>query len=135
MSWDIFVQHLPSDAESVDDIPDDYSPPPIGTRETVIRQIREVFPGADFTDPSWGLIDEPGFSIEISLSREELDSFALHVRGNDAAAGAVAAILRATGLRGLDSSTGEIFTEKSGVESLRQWRGYRDSGVRDKDGT
>jgi len=134
VSWDIFVQHLPADATSLDEIPDDFSPPPIGSRENVICQILSAIPSADFSDPAWGLIDGPTFSIEVSLGREQLNGFALHVRGDDSVVPVVAKILAATGLRGIDRGTGEIFSEEAAVQSLRKWRRYRDQVAEERGG-
>jgi hypothetical protein len=66
------------------------------------------------------------WSIEVNLGPEEAcRSFALHVRGGDAAAGAVAAILRHLKLQALDSQTGEFFVaDESAIESFRKWKRY-----------
>jgi len=97
-----------------------------------MRQIQEVVPSADFTDPAWGKIDTAGYSIEIDMGdQEELDGFAFHVRGGDEAAVVVAAILDHLQLRALDPSAENGLFEsglKAG-ESLRRWRLYRDQIV------
>jgi hypothetical protein len=127
MSWDIFVQDLPSEAKRVADIPSGFRPSLIGKRSEIIDSIIRVIPTADFSDPSWGLIDGQDWSIEVSLGpEEECPGFTLHVRDGDGAVGAVAAILRQLNLRALDSQTGEFFVaNESAVESFRQWKKYR----------
>ena len=128
MSWDIFVQDLPPDAKSVADIPADFKPAPIGKRSMMIERIKEIVPTVNFSDPSWGLIDGDGWSIEIDIGvQEDCDGFAFHIRGADAAAGVVAAILQHLKLRALDSQTGDIFVPGAdAVDSLRKWRAYYD---------
>jgi hypothetical protein len=128
MSWDIFVQDLPADARSVDDIPSDFRPAPIGKRSTLIEKIKEVVPIADFSDPSWGRIDGDGWSIEVNMGNEEdCSSFALHIRGGDTAVGVVAEILQHLRLRALDTQAGGFFTADAGaIDSFRKWRAYRD---------
>jgi hypothetical protein len=128
MSWDIFVQDLPSEAKTAADIPSSFRPSLIGKRSEIIDRIIEIIPAADFTDPSWGLIDGEDWSIEVNLGQEEdCRGFALHVRGGDVAVGAVAAILRRLNLRALDSQSGEFFSaDNNAIESFRQWRQYRD---------
>ena len=128
MSWDLFVQDLPSEAKRVADIPSEFRPSLIGKRSEIIDGIISIIPTADFSDPSWGQIDGQGWSIEVNLGPEEkCRGFALHVRGGDAAVGAVAAILQRLNLRALDSQTGEFFVaDESAVESFRQWKKYRD---------
>jgi hypothetical protein len=135
MSWDIFVQDLPRDAKTVADIPDDFKPAVIGTRSVVISKIKEVVPTANFSDPSWGLIDGNDWSIELNMGRaEECDGFVFHVRGGEDAAGVVAAILQHLDLRALDSQTDEFFVVgPETIASFNKWRAYRDSIVEDGD--
>ena len=129
MSWDIFAQDLPRDAATIADIPADFKPRPLGPRASVISRILEVVPSADFSDPAWGQIDGPDWSIEVNLGKdEECDSIAFHVRGADEAAAVVGAILKHLDLRALDSQTGEFFEDgPNSLESFRKWRKYRDS--------
>lgn len=128
MSWDIFVQDLPTNAKTVEDIPTDFKPAAIGKRSEIIDKIKEIIPNANFSDPSWGVINGNGWSIEVNLgSEEECKDFALHVRGAETAVGAVEAILTSLGLRGLDSQTGGFFTAgPEAINSFRNWRAFRD---------
>jgi hypothetical protein len=127
MSWDIFVQDLPADAATIEAIPPDFVPRPLGPRADIIAAIRSVVPYANFTDPAWGQIDAPAFSIEVNLGANELvDSFALHVRGGDAAVTCVAAILDALGVRAIDASSGDFFHRNTALKSFQRWRSYRD---------
>lgn len=128
MSWDIFVQDFPRDIRSVEEIPKDFQPLEIGRPSEIIETIRTILPMADFSDPTWGLIDGPGWSIEVNLGAEEpCRGFALHVRCGGGAVGAVAAILDALKLRAVDTQTGEFFVGgEEGLESFRRWNAYRD---------
>jgi hypothetical protein len=88
----------------VADISAEFKPASIGKRSIVIEKIKEVVPTADFSDPSWGRIDGDGWSIEVNIgTNEDCEGFAFHIRGRDAAVGAVAAILQHLKLRALDS--------------------------------
>ena len=133
MSWDIFVQDFPRDAKAPEDIPEGFSPASIGERSTVISKIKEVVPIADFSDPSWGLIDGDGWSIEVNFGdREDCNGFVFHVRGGDEAVGVVAAVLQHLDLRAFDAQTGDFFVAGQGaVESFRKWRAYRDRVLAD----
>ncbi len=133
MSWDIFVQDFPRDAKTLEDIPEGYSPASIGRRSTVISRIREVVPIADFSNPSWGLIDGDGWSIEVNLGHgEDCQGFAFHFRGRDDAVGVVAAVLQHLDLRAFDAQTGDFFVAgPEAVESFRKWRAYRDRALAD----
>lgn len=132
MSWDILVMNFPLEAKKVEDIPDDFQPPLLGKRSEIIDGICDVFPTANFSDPSWGLIDGHNWSIEVSLgSDEECGSFSLHVRGGDAAVGAVAAILRRLNLRAIDCQTSEFFVaDESALDSFLEWKNYLDHIIR-----
>ena len=127
MSYDIFVQDLPKGANSVDEIPSDFVPSPLGPRQSIIDGILDVIPTADFSDPAWGKIDADDWSIEVNIGENDpCTSFAFHVRGGSAALGAVAAILEKLGFRALDTSEGGIFSpDQSSIESFTKWRDYR----------
>ncbi|MEM6820159.1 MAG: hypothetical protein AAF578_15375 [Pseudomonadota bacterium] len=131
MSWDIFVQDLPKDAASVADIPEDFVPKDIGGRSDVIATITAVVPEADFSDPSWGLIDGKDWSIEVNIGDAETCSgFAFHVRGGDQAIGVIDTVLRALDLRAIDAQTGEFFVAGPDAQaSLSKWREYRGTVV------
>ena len=91
-----------------------------------------MVPGADFSDPSWGTIDGPGFSIEVNLGKkEELDGFAFHVRGGEMAAFVISDILERLGLRAFDmgSDSGLFSIGSDGSQGQKRWRAYRDQAL------
>lgn len=125
MSWDIFVQDLPTNAQTVEDIPHNFVPAPIGKRSEIIQKIKDVVPFADFARPAWGHIRGESFSIEVNIGEEEIvKSFAFHVRGSDEAVGIIADILEHLGMRAIDGAG--FFDRTQALERLRQWRAYRD---------
>ncbi len=129
MSWDVLVQDLPPDALSVDDIPDDFDPQPIGSRSWILHGIRAVVPFADVSNPAWVSIEGDDFSIEVNLGQaEEVESFTMHARGGDLAAFVIADILGELRLRALDPQAASgIFTSGSdAADGLHRWRAYRD---------
>ena len=131
MSYDIFVQDLPPGITSVADIPDDFRPAPIGPRQAIVDGILGVFAAADFSDPHWGRIETETWSIEVNISpNDPCTGFALHVRGDTAAIGAVATLLERLGLRALDASEGGLFSaDTASIERFREWRSWRDEIV------
>ena len=136
MSWDLFVQDIPSSAHGVGDIPEDCKPRALGVRAEIIRRILEVVPTADFSDPSWGTFEAPDFSVEFNMGGEDtIDCFALHIRGGDTAAGFVADLLVRCGWRAFDpASESGIFDPATAIASLQRWRAYRDHVIRPDDG-
>jgi len=135
MSWDIFVQDIPPTAQNVDDIPQDFAPQPLGLRADILRRIQAVVPDADFSDPSWGTFEGPGFSVEFNIGNEStVDGLALHIRGGDTAAGFVADFLLQCGWRAFDpASESGIFDPATALQSLQRWREYRDHVLRSDD--
>jgi hypothetical protein len=130
MSWDLFLQDYPKDAESLDDLPEDFEPEPLGSRSSIQEKIRAFFPAVDFSDPAWGRIAGPGFDIDIDLGNAEpVECITLHVSGGDPAPAVVADLVEALGLRALDSSTGDFFVPDAAESSCRKWREYRDRVV------
>jgi len=133
MSWDVFVMNFPKEAETVEDIPDDFVPPPLGTRAELIARIKVVVPFAEFSDPSWGTIEGPDFSIEVNLGKDDtVSDFALHVRGSDTAAGVVADIISTLGLRAIAVPPGDFFDPATAKEAMAHWRAYRDHVVKNQ---
>ena len=132
MSWDLFVQDIPSTAQHVDDIPRDFRPRALGLRSDILRRIQEVVPDADFSDPAWGTFEGPDFSVEFNMGGDgSVDGFAMHVRGGDAAAGFVADVLARCGWRAFDpGAESGIFDPATAAASLQRWRNYRDHVLR-----
>jgi hypothetical protein len=129
MSWDIFVQDLPKNASTIEEIPDDFAPRPLGKRSQIINKIKEIVPAADFSEPSWGHVLGDNWSIEINMGKdEECSGFCFHVRGSAAAAGVVAAILEELKFRALDTAheSGFFTVGPDAVEAFRKWKAYRD---------
>lgn len=128
MSWDIYVQDIPENVASVEDIPADFKPGLIGKRPDIIAKIKQVVPSVDFSNPELGKIEDPNFSIEISIDeKEECDGFAFHIRGGDIASYVIADILQNLGLHAFDpsSETGLFKIDSNAAEGLQRWREYR----------
>ncbi|MAY97424.1 hypothetical protein [uncultured Nocardioides sp.] len=108
MSRDIFVQGIPPDITSVEQIPDDWTPAPLTVTSQAVREVvTKHAPDANFADPHWGQVRLSGADIEVNLSDEEpLMSFAIHVRGNPTAANQfVSAVLASLHLRAFDADS------------------------------
>ncbi|HEV7238282.1 MAG TPA: hypothetical protein VGQ36_03505 [Thermoanaerobaculia bacterium] len=127
MSWDVFIQHLPASALCVADIPDDFTPLPLGSRADVLNAILSVFPGTDTSDPTWLTFDGASYSIEFGVGSADLVTYiALHVRGDESAIPPIALLIEQLQARGLDSWTGEFFDPISACDSIRRWSEYVD---------
>ena len=133
MSWDVIVHRFPQDIETTEQLPDGFKPPAIGSRAEIAQSIRTIFPDANISNLGWLVVDGQGFSIEVNIGNEEpCDGFMLHVRGGEAALGAVMQIARLFEARALDLSSCEFLDRMADPDSgFRQWRAYRDKSVGD----
>jgi hypothetical protein len=131
MSWDLFVNNIPREFASVSEIPEGFVQRSLGSRRQIVDKICAVVPNADFSDPSWGLIDGDGYSIEVNIGKDDpVTGFAFHIRGGDNAVYVVADILDYLGLRAFDpQSDSGFFSLKDGPASLQKWRAYRNKFI------
>ncbi|WP_420572957.1 hypothetical protein [Kordia sp.] len=126
MSWDLFVQDW-GDVNSLDEIPDNFNPKPIGKRSEIIDKMKEAEPTIDFSDQSWGRLDNDQFSIEFNMGEEELlDGFTMHVSGNEMAFPCIANILSELGLKAADGSSSNFFDIEDSKNDMQKWIVYRD---------
>ena len=67
----------------------------MGSEAEIRRQISDIFPDTDWTDPHWGVVIGEGFTFEFSLNGlARTNSFGIHARG--AATGAALRLMAAT---------------------------------------
>ncbi|MGD1945539.1 MAG: hypothetical protein ACFB0A_04530 [Croceivirga sp.] len=127
MSWDLFVQDWGS-FDSLEQIPNDFEPKSIGKRSELIEKIKTAEPTADFTNPSWGLLENEFFSIEFNMGDSEVvDSFVMHIRGNELAIPCIGNILESLNLRASDGSTPNFFDIEKSKKEMSRWIDYRNS--------
>ena len=127
MSWDVLLLRLPPGITSLGDLRKDFDDP-LGTTDHVRSLLRAAVPGLDLTDPSWGVLDAPHYSIEFSIGADEpCGAVMLHVRGLDDAVEPIRAVCQATGWTAVDCSLGSpIDFDADPARGLRAWRDYRD---------
>lgn len=127
MSWDLYVQDW-GEFESLEQIPDNFEPKPLGDRSELIEKIKIAEPTVNFTDPSWGILENEFFSIEFNMGDSELSQgFVMHVRGNELAIPCIGNILDSLKLRATDGSTSNFFDVIKSQKDLKKWIAYRNS--------
>jgi len=128
MSFDIFVQDIPAAAKSVDEIPEDFVPKPIGTRSAVVASISKVAPEVKFSSPEWGTIDGDGYWIDVNLGlNDPVTSFAFHLYGGEGGLFIIANILDELGARAFAPGTESgLFELNRTTKAFLRWRQYRD---------
>lgn len=125
MSWDLFVQDW-GDVHSLDEIPADFQPKPIGKRSDFIERMQKIEPSIDFSDPSYGTLKNEHFSINFSMGDDEdLMGFAMFVRGDELSIPLIGLILKELNVRSTDGGTANFFDVEESKASLNQWREYR----------
>jgi len=68
------------------------------------------------------------YTIEVNIGDEDpVESFAFHVRGDDAAVDVVARLLEDLGLRAI--ADGEFFSTATARRGFESWREYRDQMI------
>ncbi|WP_299680633.1 hypothetical protein [uncultured Tenacibaculum sp.] len=125
MSWDLFIQDW-GNVNSLDEIPDDFTPKPIGKRSEIINKMREVEPTIDFSDSSWGKLENDQFSIEFNMGdKEKLYGFTMHIRGNEMVIPCIANILSKLSLKAADGSNPNFFDVENSKNDIQKWITYR----------
>ncbi|MFI6639494.1 hypothetical protein [Streptomyces sp. NPDC050504] len=126
MSWDVLLLHLPDGVDSVADVPDDCVPPPLGRLDDVLAAVRRAVP-ADLSDPAWGVLYGPTWSIELSIGQvDPVESIMLHIRGSgDDVLEPVFRLAAVLGCKVLDCSAGALITPQ-GPNGWQSFQAYRD---------
>ena len=126
MSWDISLFNAPPEI-SIEEIPRDYEPSPLGSVAEVLSRLQAAFADLDLSDPTWGDLERSGWSIEFNIGSEDpVSSIMLHVRGGgDDVVQVVRETARVLGCRALDCSSGE-FIEDDGSDGWADFQEFRD---------
>ncbi|MCX4539141.1 DUF4259 domain-containing protein [Streptomyces sp. NBC_01565] len=62
--------------------PRHYAPDPLGRRDDVRAAVTQACPEADLSDPAWGELSGPTWSVELNIGSEDpVDLIMLHTRG------------------------------------------------------
>jgi hypothetical protein len=106
MGWDILILNVPNHNQTVPDLTD--TPVvPLGTRTEVIRAIQSAFPESDVSDPSWIVVDDKNYSLQISVYQgDPVEAVMINIHGDTGALDALRLLCEATGWRAFDSVEG-----------------------------
>lgn len=126
MSWDVLLLRLPDDVTSVQEIPDDYTPLPLGRQRDVLAAVSRALPDANLSDPTWGELSGPTWSMHLNIgSRDPVDSVMLHFYGSgDDVLTPIFRLASALGCKALDCSDGELLAPRdlSGWHAFQEFR-------------
>jgi hypothetical protein len=133
MSWDVSIFRFAAKYRSVSEMPSDVQGLELGSRAAVHAAISEVFPEADFSNPTWGQFHGAFGSVEFNNGGEEpLMGFMMHVRAGPEIVAQIIDLCRRQGWSALDCSTGEMLEQSEDPEgSLKAWSTFRDKAIGD----
>ena len=78
----------------------------LGAAAQVRRSISVALPGTDWSDPTWGMFDGDGFSIEFNVGGgDPVGNIMLHLRGGGDALAAAARLATQMGCAAIDCQT------------------------------
>jgi len=135
MSWDVSIIKFSKTYHSLEEIPENCEPLPLGRRAEVQGKISLVFPETNWADPSWGTWDSNAGSIEFNMGdEEEVSSFMLHVRADNSVISKIVDLVLQNGWQAIaPTDDGSFLEQKAQPEKgLEHWRNYRDQVVRTK---
>jgi len=115
VTWDIYALRGPGGARTVEQIPEGWQPPPVGTHEEVLDRLRETVPQADLSDPTWVRIRGESWLVEAALGKApQVHDVSFYVTGDGPEpVEAVLKVTRALRITAYDTETGEILTPES----------------------
>lgn len=132
MSWDVLIHKFIDPAPTTIEEIDESKFLPLGPAAEVRQQISEHLGPVDWSDPTWGVLDGDGFSIEFNAGNEDpIDSIMLHVRGGGDAVAAIMAFVVPLGWKALDISAGGFINPLSpSDEGWERFQAYRDHAMK-----
>lgn len=127
MSWDVSVVRFSKPHVSVSEIPDEEKPLPLGALSSVHAAVADVFPGVDFSDPTWGTWDCDAGSIEFNTGEDDpVEDMMLHVRASEDVIAGIVELCRRNDWRAIDCTDGEFLDDTDPAKGLTAWRAFRD---------
>ncbi|MET7638749.1 hypothetical protein [Streptomyces sp. NPDC005438] len=119
MSWDVLVVKNPEG--------DPEQSTPLGSGDEVAAVLRRVVPDIDLSEPAWGQLRGPDWSMEFNIgARTPVDAVMLHVRGGgDGALEVIHRVAAAFGAEAVDCTDGEVL-RLDGAGGWPAFQEYRD---------
>jgi hypothetical protein len=135
MSWDVMVFRFAGKPPASTEEMDDAQRLPLGAAADVRAGIAAALPQTSWDDPTWGIFDGDGFSIEFNVGDDDpIDNMMLHVRGGGNAIAAIMSFVSPLGWSALDCSTGEFLDPAApSEEGWKGFQAYRDKVIGSSD--
>jgi hypothetical protein len=112
VSWDVYAVRGTRGARRLEDLPEPFTPPTIGTQAAVIEKVRDVAPHVEVIDSSWLRLVGSDHSIELSLGKaEQVRDVTFFIHKGDGAVAVVRSVCRSLALTAYDTETGELLRD------------------------
>jgi hypothetical protein len=114
MSWAIYAMRGPGGVRRLEEIPDGYEPPTLGTADEVVDLVREVAPGVDATRRSWLLLKSEEYDVEMTIGKGvDVRDITFYLNDGPRSIPVVMEISRRLGVTPYDTESGNFLTEES----------------------
>lgn len=123
MSWDLLLMPVPDDSAAFDELPEHDDVPSLGQRAQVLAALAGTMPDADLSDPAWGVMEGPTWSLEINVSDSDpVEAIMLQVHGTgDDVLTVVHRVAEAVGGVVMDCAADELLVEGQ----TAGWHGFQ----------
>ncbi|MFZ4575467.1 MAG: hypothetical protein ACOYN0_13800 [Phycisphaerales bacterium] len=130
MSWDLFIQSIPAKYKTMSEIPEGFTPKPLGSQTKVIKAIRSVLPGILF-EQGFANVNSDDGHVDIDMGLENpVHCVALTCGGGESILPVVRSLVAALGGRAFDASSDSgIFDPDAAAMSLGTANAHRNKAT------
>lgn len=114
MSWAIYAMRGPGGIRRLEDVPDGYEPPSLGTAEQVLGLVREVVPDVDASNRSWLRLKSAEYDVELSIGKGvDVRDVTFYLNDGARSIPLVLQLSSRLGVTPYDTESGDFLTEES----------------------
>jgi hypothetical protein len=104
----------PGGVRRLEDIPEGYEPPSLGSADDVVAAVKEVAPGVDATKRSWLLLRSDDYDVEMTIGKGvEVRDITFYLNDGPRSIPVVMEISSRLGVTAYDTESGNFLTEES----------------------
>jgi hypothetical protein len=114
MSWAIYAMRGPGGVRRLEDIPEGYEPPSLGTADEVVAVVREVAPQVDTSKRSWLRLKSDEYDVELTIGKGvDVRDLTFYLNDGPRSIPVVMEISSRLGVTAYDTESGNFLTEES----------------------
>jgi hypothetical protein len=114
MSWAIYAMRGPGGVRRLEDIPEGYEPPSLGTADEVVAVVREVAPQVDASKRSWLRLKSDEYDVELTIGKGvDVRDLTFYLNDGPRSIPLVMEISSRLGVTAYDTESGNFLTEES----------------------